>query len=160
MRRLFTAFTLVVIGLPLAAQGDRSALSRRLDSLSRAWLASGPSAGASVVVVQGRDTLLLEGIGERDHEHALPATPTTVYRIGSITKQFTSSAIMQLVEQGKIGLRDPITKYLPEYPQWSGVTVRQLLNHTSGIHSYTSNPEWAKTWDADITPAQIVAFVA
>jgi D-alanyl-D-alanine carboxypeptidase len=160
MRRLLTALSLVVTALPLAAQSDRAVLVRRLDSLSRAWLASGPSAGASVAVVRGRDTLLLEGLGERDHERALPATPATVYRIGSITKQFTSAAIMQLVEQGKIGLDDPMTKYLPEYPQWRGVTMRQLLNHTSGIHSYTANPDWVKTWGDDLTPAQLVAFVA
>ena len=160
MRRQIIALALVVTALPLAAQRDHAALTRRLDSLSRAWLAAGPSAGASIAVVQGRDTLLLEGIGERDHEHALPATPTTVYRIGSITKQFTSSAIMQLVEQGKIGLGDPLTKYLPEYPQWRTVTIRQLLNHTSGIHSYTSNPDWVKTWNSELTPARIVDFVA
>jgi CubicO group peptidase (beta-lactamase class C family) len=99
-------------------------------------------------------------LGERDHERALPATSATVYRIGSITKQFTSAAIMQLVEQGRIALGDSLTKYLPEYPQWRSVTVRQLLNHTSGIHSYTSNRDWATHWGDDLTPAQIVDFVA
>jgi CubicO group peptidase (beta-lactamase class C family) len=160
MRRSLAALALVITALPLAAQRDRAALTRRLDSLSRAWLAIGPSAGASIAVVRASDTLLLEGLGERDHERALPATSATVYRIGSITKQFTSAAIMQLVEQGKIGLGDPLTKYLPEYPQWRSVTVRQLLNHTSGIHSYTANRDWATTWGEDLTPARLVAFVA
>jgi CubicO group peptidase (beta-lactamase class C family) len=160
MRRLLTTLALLLAASPLAAQGDHAALAKRLDSLSRAWLATGPSAGVSIAVVQGSDTLLLEGLGERDHEHALPATSATVYRIGSITKQFTSAAIMQLVEQGRIGLGDPLTKYLPEYPQWRNVTVRQLLNHTSGIHSYTSNKDWATRWNDDLTPTQIVDFVA
>ena len=160
MRRFTTAVLLLVSALPLGAQRDRAALTRRLDSLSRAWLATGPSAGASMVVVQGRDTLLLEGIGERDHERGLPATSATVYRIGSITKQFTSAAIMQLVEQGRIKLDDPVTTYLPEYPQWRTVTMRHLLNHTSGIHSYTSVREWATRWNDDLSPTQIVAFVA
>ncbi len=160
MRRLFAAAVLFAAALPLNAQGDRRALTARLDSISRAWLAAGPSAGASIAVVRGSDTLLLEGIGERDHERGLPATSATVYRIGSITKQFTSAAIMQLVEQGRIGLNDPLTKYLPQYPQWRTVTIRQLLNHTSGIHSYTGNADWVKTWNDDLTTAQIVAFVA
>jgi CubicO group peptidase (beta-lactamase class C family) len=159
MPRLLAAL-LVATALPLAAQPNNAALPRRLDSLSRAWLATGPSAGASIAVVRGSDTLLLEGLGERDHERALPTTSATVYRVGSITKQFTSAAIMQLVEQGKIGLGDSLAKYLPEYPQWRNVTVRQLLNHTSGIHSYTSNRDWATRWNDDLTPAQIVDFVA
>ncbi len=159
MRRLLTVLALVVSAAPLSAQSDRAALVRRLDSLSRAWLAMGPSAGVSYAVVRGSDTLLLGALGERDHEGALPATSSTVYRIGSITKQFTSAAIMQLVEQGRMSLGDPLTKYLPEYPQWRSITVRQLLNHTSGIHSYTANPAWATSWGSDLTPAQLVAYV-
>lgn len=159
MRRLLSVLALIVTAAPLAAQSDRAALTRRLDSLSRAWLAMGPSAGVSYAVVRGSDTLLLGALGERDHEGALPATSATVYRTGSITKQFTSAAIMQLVEQGKVALDDPMTKYLPEYPQWRTITVRQLLNHTSGIHSYTANPDWATSWGSDLTPAQLVAYV-
>jgi D-alanyl-D-alanine carboxypeptidase len=158
--RPLVAVAALVLATPLAAQESRPALTHRLDSLSRAWLASGPSAGATIAVVRGRDTLLLEALGERDHEGRLPATVGTVYRIGSITKQFTAAAVMQLVEQGRIGLADPIGRYLRQYPQWKAVTVRQLLDHTSGIHSYTSNAAWAKTWSQDLTPAQLVDFVA
>ncbi|MEO7714231.1 MAG: serine hydrolase domain-containing protein, partial [Gemmatimonadaceae bacterium] len=159
MRRLLTVFALIVTAVPLAAQSDRAVLTRRLDSLSRAWLAIGPSAGVSYAVVRGSDTLLLGALGQRDYEGALPATNATVYRTGSITKQFTAAAIMQLVEQGRMSLDDPMTRYLPHYPQWRTVTMRQLLNHTSGIHSYTANPAWATTWGSDLTPAQLVAFV-
>ncbi len=159
MRRMLTVLALIVTTTPLAAQSDRAVLTRRLDSLSRAWLAIGPSAGVSYAVVRGSDTLLLGALGQRDYEGALPATNATVYRTGSITKQFTAAAIMQLVEQGRIALDDPMTKYLPEYPQWRTITVRQLLNHTSGIHSYTANPAWPATWGSDLTPAQLVAYV-
>ena len=163
-RSLVLAAGLVALGGPDAgaqsAASTRAALVARLDSLTRAWVANAPAAGVTVAVVKGNDTLLLEAVGERSRESHVPATTTTVYRIGSISKQFTSAAIMQLVEQGRIALTDPMTKYLPEYPQWSGVTVRQLLNHTSGIHSYTSSQAWSKTWNDDLTPAQIVAFVA
>ena len=159
MRRLLTVLAFVVTTAPLAAQSDRAALTRRLDSASRAWLALGPSAGVSYAVVRGSDTLLLGALGQRDHEGALPATNATVYRTGSITKQFTAAAIMQLVEQGKVSLDDPMTKYLPEYSQWRTITVRQLLNHTSGIPSYTAKRDWATTWGSDLTPAQLVAFV-
>ena len=149
--------------LPVTASAQqpsaRAQLVARLDSLSRDFVAHAPSAGATVAVVRGSDTLLLQGFGERDRETHLPSTAGTVYRIGSITKQFTSAAIMQLVEQGRISLTDPVTTYLPQYPQWKSVTIRQLLNHTSGIHSYTSNEEWSKRWSEDVTPGAIVSFV-
>jgi D-alanyl-D-alanine carboxypeptidase len=140
--------------------GDHRALTARLDSLTRSWLASAPATGVTVGVIRGRDTLLLEGVGERDRDKHLPATATTVYRIGSITKQFTAAAIMQLVEQGKIRLTDPITRYLPEYPQWHAVTVRQLLNHTSGIHPHTDDATFAHISRVEHTPAELVALIS
>lgn len=144
----------------LAEQPGRAAIVTRLDSLVQDFLSDAPAAGATVAVVRGSDTLLLRGIGERDRERHLPADRATVYRIGSVTKQFTSAAVLQLVERGTIALNDPVTKYLPQYPQWSGVTIGRLLNHTSGIHSYTANPSWQKRWADDVTPADLVGFVA
>jgi D-alanyl-D-alanine carboxypeptidase len=146
-------------GSATASPPPRAALVARLDSLAQDFIADAPAAGITVAVVRGSDTLLLRGVGERDRDRHLPATTATVYRIGSITKQFTSAAVMRLVEQGRISLSDPVTKYLPAYPQWSGVTIRQLLNHTSGIHSYTSSREWQKHWAEDMAPAQLIAFV-
>lgn len=137
----------------------RAALVARLDSITEAWRRELPVAGATVAVVRGNDTLLLRGVGERDRERKLPATPGTVYRIGSITKQFTSAAIMQLVDSGRLALTDPLTKYLPQYPQWSEVTVRHLLNHTSGIPSYTTSEAFRSRGADAMTPAQIVATV-
>ena len=142
------------------ATPDRAVLVARLDSLTQAFLAEGPRAGVTVAVIRGSDTLLLRGAGERDRERHLPATTTTVYQIGSITKQFTAAAVMQLVEQHRIALTDPLTKYLPQYPQWSAVTIQQLLDHTSGIHSYSSSTEWRRHWSADVTPAQLLDLVA
>ena len=168
MRRIFAALLAAASCTPPQASSSvpfdqlvgRQALRTQLDSIARAWLKDAPAAGATVAVIMGRDTILLEGIGERDRETHLPAERNTVYKVGSITKQFTAAAVMRLVEQGKIALSDPMTKYLPEYPQWSSVTIEQLLNHTSGIHSYTSVPSWQKTWGDELPPAQIVAFVA
>jgi CubicO group peptidase (beta-lactamase class C family) len=164
MLRLSTALLLLALPRAGAQQSDtppsRAVLVARLDSLARDFLTDAPATGATIAVIRGGDTLLLRGVGERDRERHLPAEPTTSYRIGSVTKQFTAAAVMQLVEQGKIGLGDPVTKYLPQYPQWSGVTIRRLLNHTSGIHSYTASPEWQKHWGEDLAPDKLVAFVA
>ena len=157
---------LLLLALPHAsaqqpsAPPPRAVLVARLDSLARAFLTDAPATGATIAVVRGSDTLLLRGVGERDRERHLPAGPATIYRIGSITKQFTSAAVMQLVEQGKVGLNDPVGRHLPQYPQWAGVTIRQLLNHTSGIHSYTASAAWQKRWGEDLAPDALVALVA
>ena len=67
---------------------------------------------------------------------------------------------MKLVEQGRVKLDDDLSKYVPQFPlQGRKVSIRQLLNHTSGIHSYTSSPGWAKTWNDELSPDAIVKFV-
>ena len=92
----------------------------------------------------------------------MPATAETVYRIGSITKQFTSAAIMRLMEQGKLSLDDTLQKFLPNFPtQGNRVTVRHLLNHTSGIKSYTSlGPKWQRVVRLDLATDSLVALFA
>jgi CubicO group peptidase (beta-lactamase class C family) len=153
------AIALPVVSVP-AQQSSRAALVSRVDSLAADFLSSSHTPAVSVAVLRGMDTLVMKGYGDASTDPRREATASTVYRIGSITKQFTSSAIMRLVERGKLSLDDPMSKYLPDVPlHGRTVTIRQLLNHTSGIHSYTSDPEWAKTWAQDLTPRQIVAFV-
>ena len=123
----------------LAAQTpSRAALIQRLDSIAGAPVKSGAVAGMAVAVVKGRDTLLMKGYGMADLENQVPVTPQTVFRIGSVTKQFTSATVMQLVEAEKVSLDDDMSKYIPKYPtRGRKILVRHLLNHTSGIPSYT-----------------------
>jgi CubicO group peptidase (beta-lactamase class C family) len=80
------------------------------------------------------------GYGVADVEHGIPATAETIFQSGSLGKQFTATTVMALVEDGKVALSDPITKYFPEAPQsWHTITVRHLLTHTSGIPDYTTD---------------------
>ena len=96
----------------------------------------------TVLVAEAGKVIFKNGYGYANMEWRIPNEPNTKCRIGSITKQFTSMLIMQLVEQGKIKLNDKITNYLPEYREDTGdrVTIHQLLIHTSGIPSYTNLP--------------------
>jgi D-alanyl-D-alanine carboxypeptidase len=116
----------------------------------------------AVAVVKGRDTVTMRGWGLADIENDVPVTPVTVFRIGSITKQFTSSAIMQLVEKGRLSLEDTLGALLPNTPvAWRKVTLRQLLNHTSGIPSYTDIGErWFARRREDMVPDSLLAFTA
>jgi CubicO group peptidase (beta-lactamase class C family) len=97
--------------------------------------------GAVLVARDGR-VLLAKGYGYANFEWAIPNSGTTEFRIGSVTKQFTATAIMQLRERGLLNLQDSICKYLQPCPQpWQRVTLHHLLSHTSGISGYGPSPE-------------------
>ena len=130
--------------LLLAGQAPASppSASARIDAIvTRAFAADQP--GAAVIVVKDGQVVYRKAIGMASLELGVPLQPDMVFRLGSITKQFTAAAVMLLVEQGKIGLKDPIDKHLPGYPmQGHVITVEHLLTHTSGIQSYTDIPGW------------------
>jgi CubicO group peptidase (beta-lactamase class C family) len=140
---------------------ERSAFIARVDSLVHAYMAETHAPGMSVAVIRGRDTLVMTGFGLADIAANRKATPATIYEIGSNTKQFTSAAIMRLSEHHKLSIDDELSKYLPQIPlHGNRVTLRQLLTHTSGIHSYTEVEAWRAHWAEDLTPDSIMGFVA
>jgi len=150
-------------GLPTCATSQDAMwggeLVARIDSLAEATLRDGPVAGLTIGVKRGADLLLVKGYGDADIENSVPMTAETVYRIGSLTKQFTAAAVMQLVEAGLIDLDDPLTQYLPNYPtQGHEVSIRHLLTHTSGIKSYTSLGDvfWLKAGLLDLTHTEML----
>jgi CubicO group peptidase (beta-lactamase class C family) len=101
--------------------------------------------GCSVAIVKDGQVTFSKGYGLANIETDTAATPETVYRIGSLTKPFTAMLVMAHVEKGELSLDDPIVKHLPDLPKaFEKVTVRQLLNHTSGIASYTNLPAFVK----------------
>ncbi len=106
---------------------------RALDKLVQAFVAKGRFMG-SVLVSQNGRILLDKGYGFADAAGAVPDTPQTHYRIGSITKQFTAAAILLLQDRGKLRIGDPVKAYLPETPaSWDHITLYNLLTHTSGL---------------------------
>jgi CubicO group peptidase (beta-lactamase class C family) len=99
----------------------------------------------SVLVGKNGEIVFERGYGLANAEHQVANTPQTKFRLGSITKQFTSMAIMILMEQGKLKLDDPIGKFIDDPPKaWEGVTLHHLISHTSGVHSYTAEPDYMK----------------
>ena len=98
--------------------------------------------GLSVAVVRAGRIVKARGYGLANVELNVPATEDTVFEIGSVTKQFTAAAIMMLVEEGRVGLDEPLSKYLAGVPAaWSAVTIRHLLTHSSGIQNYLDVPD-------------------
>ena len=101
--------------------------------------------GASIIVMRDGEPLLRAGFGLANIELGVSIQPDMVFRLGSITKQFTAVAILMLEERGQLSLQDPIERFISDYPTHGHkITVEHLLTHTSGIKSYTSMPEfWA-----------------
>jgi CubicO group peptidase (beta-lactamase class C family) len=113
--------------------------------------------GITVIVVKDGKTVLRKGYGMADLEHKQALAPDTPMRLGSITKQFTSTAILMLADEGKIKLDEDITVYLPDYPtQGKKITIEHLLTHTSGIVSYTGKPEFVANMQKPMTVQQMV----
>ena len=118
-------------------------LAGQIHDLARNALREHPAPGISIGVQQGGEVVFAGGFGYADLENEIPATADTVYRIGSVTKQFTAAAAMLLVEEGKLDLSADLREYLPDYDtQGFEVPVERLLNHTSGIKGYTEMPEF------------------
>jgi CubicO group peptidase (beta-lactamase class C family) len=132
----------LALSLPLSTglAQDRQPLSKdavaaRVDSMVRAYLAAKGPASISVSISRGDETLVQQAWGLADVASNRPATAASVYKIGSVSKQFTAVLILKQVERGKISLSDSIGGYLREglRPEWGRLTVEQLLNHTSGL---------------------------
>jgi D-alanyl-D-alanine carboxypeptidase len=141
-----------------AAAAQPSQLTDRLDRMFQAaYPADEP--GAAVAVVHDGQILLREGYGTADMELGVAIEPDMVFRVGSITKQFTASAIMLLVKDGKVAVQDEITRYLPDYPTHGRkITLHHLLTHTSGIPSYTDDQEVMSDLALDRTVEEVIAM--
>jgi CubicO group peptidase (beta-lactamase class C family) len=133
--------------------------TKRMDDVVQSYAGTKTFMG-TVLVARGSDVLLSKGYGSANLEWDIPNTPTTKFRLGSITKQFTAASILMLEERGKLKLDDPIKKYVPEAPAaWEPITIFNLLTHTSGIPNFTNLPEY-KTLKLEATPvAKTIAVV-
>jgi CubicO group peptidase (beta-lactamase class C family) len=131
----------------------------KIDALAKSEIDQHHAVGVTVVVTRGDQVVVSSGYGYADSKAKTPATAETLYRIGSVTKQFTASAILRMVEQGKLSLDDEITKYLPSYPtQGHHITIRRLMDHTSGIKGYTELPAFAALAARPLAQDSLVAL--
>jgi D-alanyl-D-alanine carboxypeptidase len=125
--------------------------------MSKAYKPDQP--GAAVIAVKDGKVVFRKGYGMANLELGVEVKPDMVFRLGSITKQFTAVAILMLAEQGKLSLSDDITKYLPDFPtQGHKITIEHLLTHTSGIKNYTALPEWLPLWRKDMSLTDLIGI--
>ena len=141
-----------------AAALDPAALEQKVDELLKAHISVNDFSGTILLAREGRP-LVMKGYGFANREWQIPNTAETKFRIGSVTKQFTSMIVMQLREQGKLKLEDSVCSFVSPCPDaWKPVTVHHLLTHTSGIPSYTGIAAWREINMMPKTTDQMMAI--
>ena len=155
---LFTA--LVCAAAAQAVPGEQPSAS--VDEFVNAELHAQHIPGVALAVVQDGKIVKAAGYGFSNVELGVATKPESIFQTGSVGKQFTATAVMMLVEEGKVGLDDKISKYFPSAPAaWKGITVRHLLTHTSGVPDYTSEKTGgAIDMRADYTEEELVKKIA
>jgi CubicO group peptidase (beta-lactamase class C family) len=146
--RAVITLLIVCCGLPfVGAQTDA------IDDYVKAEMTRQRIPGVALLVSRGGEVLRAQGYGMANLELQVPVKPETIFQSGSVGKQFTATAIMMLVEEGKIGLEDPLTKYFPDAPAtWKQATIRELLSHTAGFTDYPKNFDMRKDYtEKDLT---------
>ncbi|MBW1296059.1 serine hydrolase [Aquimarina litoralis] len=131
-------------------------LEKQIDDIvSEAYVENEP--GISILAAKDGKVVYRKAFGKANLELDVPLKPENVFEIGSITKQFTAVAILMLEEQGKLKIEDDITKYIPDYPtKGKKITIHHLLNHTSGIKSYTGMQNFLELTRKDMTPTELI----
>jgi D-alanyl-D-alanine carboxypeptidase len=151
--------TIVVSGRSVAAPPGQAEFARYAgDLLVRNYRAEGP--GAAVLVARGDTVLFRAARGLADVDGRVALRPDAVFRIGSVTKQFTAAGLLTLVDAGRVRLDDPLSKYIEDYPGGDRITLLQLLNHTSGVKDYSGLPRFVDvTIRNDTTTKQLVDLI-
>jgi CubicO group peptidase (beta-lactamase class C family) len=159
--KLAVTLTLSVVALFMSLSANAQSLSAKqmtaeFDKILNDQFKPDGTGCAALVAKEGQ-VIYRKGFGLADLELNVPMRPEMVFRIGSITKQFTAIAILQLMEQGKLSLQDEITRYIPDYPMHGhSITIEHLLTHTSGIKSYTNVPMFREIIRTDMKPEEII----
>lgn len=132
-----------------------------IDRIAEEALARVPMTGMSIAVLRGSKLIHAAGYGKANLELDVPATPQTVYRLASVTKQFTAAAILRHAERGDLKLDDDLRKYLPDFDTGGRlITIRQLLDHTSGIRDLTTIDTVMANRSLDVTHQQVFAALS
>jgi CubicO group peptidase (beta-lactamase class C family) len=134
---LFACFTLIQVAAQKPALNSKT--SRKIDDLIKAAISENKIPAMSVAIVNDNGIRYANGFGMADLDNSVPAKSSTVYRLGSLSKTITATAVMRLSEEAKLDLDAPIQKYCPAFPQkqWP-LTARQLLSHLGGVRDYNN----------------------
>ena len=142
--------------LPLSLLAQREPVTQ-LGKYMEAQVAVNDFSGVVLISSKGK-TVYQQAFGNADREWKIPNSPQGKFEIGSLTKQFTAAAILQLAEEHKLDLNDKLSRYFPAFPNADGITLHMLLNHTSGIANYTEAPGFNKLMALPLTKDSVIAI--
>ncbi len=142
-RPFLAALVATFISAPVLVAQSGQTQAQKFDSLAGSGVLEKRVAGIVAAVVKGNDTLLFKGYGKADVEWDIPMPVDAMFEVGSVAKQFTAAAVLQLRDEGKLSLDDEITKWLPDFDtRGNKVLLRRLMDHTSGMVGITEMPEF------------------
>jgi D-alanyl-D-alanine carboxypeptidase len=134
-------------------------LAAAIDKVAAAAVAAGESPGLEIAVFKNGKPVLVKSYGSADLEQHVAVADNSVFRVGSVTKQFTAVALLLLAEEGKVSLQDKLSKYYPDFPRANDITLDEMLHHTSGIYNYTSAPNFAVDGMIHRSTGEMVEFI-
>src|ERR1700733_161419 len=161
--KAFAAATIAAASIALAAHAqspENNGASAAIDKAAAAAVSSGETPGLQVAVFKDGKAVLVKGYGSANLEQGVRVGNDSIFRVGSVTKQFTAAALLLLAEQGKLSTQDKLSKYYPNFPRGSDISLEQMLHHTSGIHSYTDDPSFEKEGMVHRSTDEMVEFIA
>ena len=156
MKKSYLNILLLFVFFPVAQVNSQS-MEKKLDDIFLNEYPAGDP-GAIVLIAKDGKAIYRKAFGSANLELDVPLKPEHVMELGSLTKQFTAGAILMLMEEGKLSLQDPLSKYIPDYPNGEKITLHHLLNHTSGVKNFTSIPGFQSLLTKDMTPSEIITF--
>src|SRR5688500_20213294 len=135
MKRIHASLAFILLLSTVSLAQDFPAT--KIDDYIRAEMQSQQIPGVALAIVKDGNVVLAKGYGLANVEHQVPVKPETIFQSGSMGKQFTATAVMMLMEDGKLTIDDKISKYFPDsHDGWRNTTIRHLLTHTSGKADY------------------------
>jgi len=153
MKKYLVLAWIISSAIPSIAQS----LSPKIDTLMTAFEKQ-KSFNGSVLVARGGIVIFEKGYGYKNKKENTWNDGSTIFQIGSITKQFTSAIILQLEEKKRLSLQDKLSKYIPDYPNGDQITIEHLLTHTSGVYNYTNDTAFMRK--SAFTPISRTSLIA
>jgi D-alanyl-D-alanine carboxypeptidase len=155
------AVVCALLGTAAHAQAPKGKnLAASIDKVAASAVAAGESPGLQVAVFKDGRAVLVKSYGSANLEQHVPVSNESVFRVGSVTKQFTAVALLLLAEEGKLSLQDKLSKYYASFPRADDITLEQMLHHTSGIYNYTSEPNFVNDGMVHRSTDEMVEFIA
>jgi CubicO group peptidase (beta-lactamase class C family) len=154
MQKLFLLCLTVLLSVTANAQN----FNRKIDSLIQSEFKDANGPGGVFLIAKKGKSVYEKAFGMANLELDAKLNINSIFQIGSMTKQFTAIAILMLEEQGKLKTSDPVSKYIPSYPNGDKITIHHLLTHTSGIKDFTKMKVLQDIAQKEMTPEQMVNF--